>query len=258
MTNDLSGQRALVTGGTKGIGEAIVRRLAEAGARVITTARSTPADRPAYLERFVAADLSTTDGTDAVVTAVLETLGGIDIVVHNAGGVDFTAGAATTFTEAQWQQALALNLMAPVRLDLALAPRLSEQGSGGIVHVTSIARTLPTSAPMPYAAAKAALDNYSKGLATQLAPAGVRVNRVLPGFIETKGAEHLIDETAAALGTDRDGARRTIMDGLGGIPLGRTGRPEEVAELIAFLVSDRASWITGSEYVIDGGTIPTA
>lgn len=259
MSKDLMGRKALVTGGTKGIGEAIVERLAAAGARVVTTARSMPyGGIPDHVERFVAADLSTQAGTDSVAEATLETLGGIDIVVHNAGGTDATAGVATSFDEEDWQRALALNLLAPVRLDRRLVPVMSGQGSGSVVHVTSIARTLPRSAPMPYAAAKAALNNYSKGLAAETAPAGVRVNRVLPGFIETTGAEHLLDDTAAAMGTDRDGARQAIMAALGGIPMGRTGRPAEVAELIAFLVSDRASWITGAEYVIDGGTVPTA
>ncbi|MFC4590826.1 SDR family oxidoreductase [Sphaerisporangium corydalis] len=256
---ELTGKRALVTGGTKGIGEAVVERLAAAGARVVTTARSAPAQGvPDHVERFVAADLGTEEGAGALARATLDALGGLDILVHNAGGTDATAGPSTSFGERDWQGALALNLLAPVRLDRLLVPVMSEQGSGAVVHVTSIARTLPGSAPMPYSAAKAALNNYSKGLAAQTAASGVRVNRVLPGFIETSGARHLMDDTAAALGIDRDGARKLIMDALGGIPMGRTGRPAEVAELIAFLVSDRAAWITGAEYVIDGGTIPTA
>jgi NAD(P)-dependent dehydrogenase (short-subunit alcohol dehydrogenase family) len=259
MVRDLMGKKALVTGGTKGIGEAIAERLAAAGARIVTTARSTPSGGiPDHVERFVAADLSTQAGTDSVAEAVLETLGGIDIVVHNAGGTDATAGAAASFNEKDWQQALALNLLAPVRLDRRLVPVMSGQGSGSVIHVTSIARALPRSGPMPYAAAKAALSNYSKSLAAETASAGVRVNRVLPGFIETTGAEQLMDDTAAVMGTDRDGARQAIMAALGGIPMGRTGQPAEVAELVAFLVSDRASWITGVEYVIDGGTLPTA
>lgn len=133
-----------------------------------------------------------------------------------------------------------------------------EQNSGVIIHISSIQRTLPLyEATLAYAAAKAALTNYSKGLSNQVTPNGVRVNAVAPGFIETKAAERLIQRLAEKSGTDLDTARKELIGSLGGIPMGRPGRPEEVAELVAFLVSDRASYISGTEYVIDGGTIPT-
>ncbi|MEY2536276.1 MAG: hypothetical protein QOG67_16 [Verrucomicrobiota bacterium] len=256
-SNELSDKRALVTGGTKGMGEAIVKRLRLAGATVMTTARSKP-DELQSSELFIQSDIATPDGVDKVVKEVLARLGGVDILINNVGGSSAPSGGALALSDKDWQQAFDTNLFAAVRLDRAFLPKMLEQGSGVIIHISSIQRILPLyDATLAYAAAKAALTNYSKGLSNEVASKGVRVIAIAPGFIETTAATGLIERLAKNAGTDFNTARQGLMDSLGGIPMGRTGRPEEVAELVAFLVSDRAPYINGTEFVIDGGTIPT-
>jgi NAD(P)-dependent dehydrogenase (short-subunit alcohol dehydrogenase family) len=257
MEKELAGKHVLVTGGTKGgIGEAIVNRLTYAGAAVITTARTRPEELNAP-DLFIPADISTPDGTTGLVNEILERFGGVDILVNNVGGSSAPTGGVLAQSDADWQMTFETNLFAAIRLDRGLLPPMLKQGYGVIVHITSIQRRFPGENTMAYSAAKAALANYSKGLATELAPKGIRVNTVAPGFTETKAAQRLIQRMAENLGTDYEGARQNLMDSLGGIPIGRTARPEEVAELVAFLVSDRASYIVGAEHTIDGGIIRT-
>jgi len=130
---------------------------------------------------------------------------------------------------------------------------------GVIIHVTSIQSRMPLpEATTAYAAAKAALSTYSKSLSKEVGPKGVRVMRVSPGWVETEAAVALVSELAAKSGTDYEGAKQGLMNSIGGIPMGRPAKPKEIADLIAFLASPRAGWITGAEYVIDGGTLPTA
>ena len=255
--NEFQGKRILVTGGTKGMGEAIVRRLTMGGGSVATTARSPlpQGQRPAL---FVQRDVGTAEGVQAVVDRLLEAWGGVDILVNNLGASDAPNGGFRVLTDDDWQRALSVNLIAAVRFDRSLLPGMLERRSGVILHISSIQHRLPLyDSTLAYAAAKAALCTYSKGLANEVGPQGVRVNLISPGFIETAGAHGMIVQLAKSDGIDESAARQKIMDMIGGIPIGRPGRPEEVAELVAFLASDRAASIHGSDYVIDGGSIPT-
>ena len=257
-TLDLAGKRALVTGGTQGIGEAVVARLREAGAAVLTAARTAPESPPEGVS-FVAADMATADGCAKVAEAAEKQFGGADIIVHVVGGSSAPAGGFAASGDEEWRRALDLNLFAAVRLDRALLPAMIERGSGVIVHVTSIQARLPLpDATLAYAASKAALSNYSNGLSKEVSPKGIRIVRVSPGWVETEAAVRLVTGLAETSGTGYETARRGLMDSLGGIPIGRPARPLEVADLIAFLVSDRAASITGGDYTIDGGTVPTA
>ncbi len=254
---DIEGHRALVTGGTQGLGQAIVATLREAGVKVLTTARRKPCALAPDIQ-FVAADLSTAEGCVAVAEAVRERLGGVEIIVHVVGGSSAPAGGFTVLDDAEWYTALNQNLLPAVRLDRALVPAMIAQGSGVVIHITSIQRAMPLpEATTAYAAAKAALSTYSKSLSKEVSPKGIRVIRVSPGWIETEAAVGLVNRIAAQNNIDFAAAQRRLMDSLGGIPLGRQAKPQEVADLVVFLASPRAASITGTEYVIDGGTVST-
>jgi NAD(P)-dependent dehydrogenase (short-subunit alcohol dehydrogenase family) len=252
----LDGRRALVTGGSKGSGRAVVARLRDLGADVWTTARTMPEgyERP---DRFIAADASTAEGVDVVAGRIAEG-GALDILVHVVGGSSTPAGGFAVISDEQWLRELSLNLLGAVRLDRALVPAMLEAGAGVVLHVGSIQREMPLNeATLPYAAAKAALRTYSKGLANEVAPRGVRVNTISPGGIQTEAYEDFVDLLAEGSGSSREEAEQGLRDALGGVPLGRFASTEEIADLVGFLVSDRASAIVGAEYRIDGGTVPT-
>ena len=255
---DLSSRRVVVSGGTKGVGAAVVAALLSAGAEVATAARTVPEAVPAGVH-FMPVDLLSAEGSSAFAAFVLSELGGVDILVNVLGGSNAPGGGYAALTDEVWTNEIDRNLMSSVRLDRAFLPGMIERGSGVVIHVTSIQRHLPLpESTMAYAAAKAALSTYSKALSKEVSPKGVRVVRVSPGWIETEASVRLAERLAAEAGTDVEGGKRIIMQGLGGIPIGRPAKPEEVADLIAFLVSPRAGSITGTEYVIDGGTVPTA
>ncbi|MBF5092885.1 MULTISPECIES: SDR family oxidoreductase [unclassified Novosphingobium] len=253
---EFAGKRVLVSGGTKGLGRATVERFLAGGARVVTAARSIT-DSIEGVE-YVQADLTTAEGGEAFAKAALERLGGIDILAHVIGGSASPAGGFAALTDDHWLAELNLNLLATVRLDRLLIPQMLERHGGVVVHVTSIQSVLPLpESTTGYAAAKAALRTYSKSISKELGPKGVRVNSVSPGWIMTEGADDFLETLRAASGGTIEDARQSVLDALGGISIGRGAAPEEVADLIAYLASDRAAAIHGAEFVIDGGTIRT-
>ena len=224
----LEGKRALITSGTRGAGAATVALFHELGARVLTAARSRPDTLSEAM--FVAADLTTPEGCATLAAAVRERLGGLDVIVHMLGGSSAPAGGFAALSDAEWAKELDLNLMPAVRLDRELVPAMVAQGRGVVIHVTSIQRELPLpEATTAYAAAKAALSTYSKSLSKEVSPKGVRVVRVSPGWIETEASVRLAERLAKDAGTDYEGGKQIIMNSLGGIPIGRPSKPEEVA-----------------------------
>lgn len=256
---DFAGKNVVVTGGTRGIGAAIVQVFIERGAKVITTARRPSESALPETVTLVPADLSTMAGCATVQAAITRLWHDqVDVLVNNVGGSDTRNGGALVLTDEMWNNALQSNLLAAVRLDRAIIPKMMKRKAGAIVHITSIQSRLPLyESTVAYAASKAALSNYSKSLSKEFGPQGIRVNAVAPGFVETTAAEAMIQRISEDHAISRNDALRLLMNSLGGIPLGRPAQPREVAELVAFVASSRAMSMHGGEFVIDGGTIPT-
>lgn len=256
-SNELSGKTALVTGGTKGLGKAIAERLEKAGATVIITARN-KAEEENNSFHFIAADLSTPGGTEKVIQEVNSKFGNLDILVNNLGSSETPGGGFSQLTDEDWENTFRTNLLAPVRLDRGFLPGMIEKKTGVVIHVASIQGRLPLyDATLPYAAAKAGLINYSKSLSNEVSPKGVRILTVSPGWIMTTSATRMMERIAKSSNSTIEEATQSVMDALGDIPIGRPAKPEEIAEFIGFLVSPRANYLTGTEYIVDGGTIPT-
>jgi len=257
FNDELSGKIALVTGGTKGTGKAIAERLVKAGAKVIITARNKPETDNKNLY-FISADLNTSTGTAKVIEEIKLNFGQLDILINNLGSSETPGGGFEALMDEDWEHTFQANLFAPVRLDRGFLPGMIQRKSGVILHIASIQGKLPLyDSTLPYAAAKAGLINYSKSLSNEVSPKGVRVLTVSPGWIMTTAANRMMERIAESSNSTIEEATESVMNALGGIPFGRPAKPEEVAELVGFLVSPRANYLTGTEFVIDGGTIPT-
>jgi NAD(P)-dependent dehydrogenase (short-subunit alcohol dehydrogenase family) len=252
---DLQGKRALVTGGSKGIGKAIAEALARAGAEVIISARTT-ADQDLTGYHFIAADLTKPDQVARLQEEVTARFGGLDILINNVGGVTTPSGGFRTLTDELWESELQLNLLAAVRLDRLFVPQMIEQQSGVIIHISSVNARQPLwNITMAYGATKAALNSYSKNLALELASHNVRVLTVSPGATRTAAMENFIAGYAAQLGVTSEEVTQQLLAQMGGIPMGRMAEPAEVASLVHFLVSPAAAYLTGANYAIDGGAL---
>ncbi|RSM87403.1 short-chain dehydrogenase [Kibdelosporangium aridum] len=254
--SDVGTKRAVITGGTRGTGAAIARRLRADGLAVTVVARG-PGEAEQPDVALVTADLTDPQSAGKIAPTLLAD-GAPDVLVHVAGGSNAPSGGFAVLGDDDWAHELDLNLLSAVRLDRVLIPAMIEAGRGTIVHVSSIQARMPLwDGTLAYAAAKAALSTYSKGLANQLAPHGIRVNTVSPGGIQTDAADQLVQRLSEQFDGNTDAARDSLLASLGGVPLGRFVSPAEVADTVAFLVSDQATSILGADIVVDGGTIRT-
>jgi NAD(P)-dependent dehydrogenase (short-subunit alcohol dehydrogenase family) len=261
MELQLSGKAAVVTGTSRGIGLAITQALADEGVSVVAGARELTDDlsRLAASARVrpVLVDLATPEGPARLIDEATSTLGGLDILVNNVGALRPRTGGFLSVPDADWSWALTINFLAAVRTTRAALPHLLERGSGTIVTTSSVNAFLPDPAVIDYGAAKAALSNFCKALSKEVGPRGIRVNTVSPGPVAT------------ALWLAGDGVAATIARASGGAPdvvakqaademvTGRFTRPQEVADLVLLLASDRAGNVTGADFVIDGGLVTT-
>ena len=260
MDLQLGGRVAVVTGASQGIGRAITLALAAEGADVLLVARRTEgldavAGEVAAMGRraeVLSADVTDHAAADLVAATALDAFGRLDILVNNAG-----KGGPTPLldlTPDDWAAALELNLLSAVRLVHACVPTMRAQRWGRIVNISSRVALEPDPYFAAYAAAKAALVNFSKSCAGAFSGDGVLTNCIVPGLIRSEAVDEAARHSAEATGlTVEEVFAATLRKRP--IPVGRLGEPEDVAALVALLVSDRSSWITGSCFVVDGGIV---
>jgi NAD(P)-dependent dehydrogenase (short-subunit alcohol dehydrogenase family) len=257
MDLHLAGKTALVTGASKGIGLAITQALAAEGVTVVAGARTITTELSDLAERTtvhpVTVDLATPDGPARFVA----TADHFDILINNVGAVHPRTGGFLSVTDDDWLQTLTINFLSAVRTTRAALPHLIDRGAGVIVTVNSVNARLPDPLVIDYSAAKAALASFCKSLSKEVAPNGVRVNTVSPGPVAT--ALWLGPGGVAATVAQAAGANPEAIAGsaAAGAATGRFTQPEEVADLVLLLASDRAANVTGADFVIDGGLITT-
>jgi NAD(P)-dependent dehydrogenase (short-subunit alcohol dehydrogenase family) len=263
VTVDLAGRVALVTGASKGIGRAIALELAAAGADLVINARGRAAldavaDELRALGRrveVVPADVATPDGALLPVERARAVFGRVDVLVNNAG--KGSPKRLLDLTEDDWHASFELNFMSAVRLSLACVSVMRAQGGGRIINISSRVGRQPDPYFAPYAAAKAALINFTKTLANAYSKDGILSNCVVPGLVRTEAVLEAAQASADATGTTVDEVLAETLRRRP-IPAGRLGEPADVAGLVVFLASSHASWITGSTFTVDGGIVPTA
>jgi 3-oxoacyl-[acyl-carrier protein] reductase len=246
MNIDLAGRRAVVAGGSRGIGRAIALAFAEAGAHVSICARGAEAlaktrdDIARYGHPVHAAtcDLAEAAAIPRYIEDAAAALGGIDILVNNASGF------GGSDDEAGWEKSISIDLMATVRATRAALPHIEKSDAGSVINISSISGFRASTRTPPYGAVKAAILEYTQTLAAQFARKGIRVNCIAPGSIEFPGGTW---ERAKNNNPNLYGAI------LRSIPFGRLGRPEEVAQVALFLASPLAGWVTGQNIAVDGG-----
>ncbi|MFI9457065.1 SDR family NAD(P)-dependent oxidoreductase [Amycolatopsis sp. NPDC052450] len=268
MTVTLMGKTALVTGAGRGIGRAITLELLEAGASVVAGSRDAGQDLADLRLEYqglctVDVDLARSGGADDLVSAALSRFETIDMVMNNVGG---PAGGTPRFggflavSDEDWAAGLELNLMSLVRVVRAALPPMLAGGGGSIVNISSVNALRPDPQLVDYSAAKAAVRNLAKALSIEFAGQGIRVNTLSPGPVRTSvwtKEGGIGDQIGARLGVGREDAMKVVADGMGGVPLGRFATPEEVARVAVFLASPEASFMTGSDVLLDGGLIKT-
>ncbi|MGP4088168.1 SDR family NAD(P)-dependent oxidoreductase [Streptomyces sp. KR55] len=253
MELNLASKTAIVTGAGRGIGLATVRTLVDEGVHVAGIARTITPELEKAGAVAVQADLSAAEGVQTAIETASTELGSIDLLVNNVGTVGIPASFLETDDE-MWTSVFDTNLFSAVRVTRAALPSLIER-RGAIVNVSTLSSRVPSSAPGPYSTSKAALTALGKALSEEFGPHGVRVNTVSPGPIRTglwEDPDSYGAKVAANFRTEQE-AFVTQMADTFDITVGRLGEPEEVAALIAFLLSDLAGNITGADYVIDGG-----